>query len=407
MDFPTFITHINDALAHENGIGLAYLLRPTSPHGKELVKQYRNPTRASLRRYENSTASPWDEIAILYVLVCGHIAKRRSPEAFRDHVQLVTNFLRFFQESQGWTLQALFAILRDLRDLAIDADVQARAEGGKADHMEEAARVVMKAFTACVTDRSSPPDRSRKWGVYYVAGLVFKCYFRLKRISLTKNILRALEVNQDIPSLEHYPRAHRVTFRYYLGMLNFLNEEYAKAEEQLTQAFYNCHTGHHANQERILAYLIPLRVLKGHLPSRELLARFPVLEGLYLPFIDAIRHGDLATFDRTLEENEHKLLALNLYLTVERSRELCMRGLFRKAWVAADRTTRMPIAMFHAALRISGSDVPVEEAECFVANMIYKGYMKGYISHGMQMVVLSKANAFPRLVERPAPYFVL
>ena len=110
--------------------------------------------------------------------------------------------------------------------------------------MEEAARVVMKAFTACVTDRfaspsfflynhaqklvrSSPPDRSRKWGVYYVAGLVFKCYFRvweeycifisallnilqLKRISLTKNILRALEVNQDIPSLEHYPRAHRV-----------------------------------------------------------------------------------------------------------------------------------------------------------------------------------------------------
>ena len=82
---------------------------------------------------------------------------------------------------------------------------------------------------------------------------------------------------------------------------------------------------------RILAYLIPLRVLKGYLPAKELLARFPVLEGLYLPFIDAIRHGDLATFDRTLEENEHKLLALNLYLTVERSRELCMRGLFRKA----------------------------------------------------------------------------
>ena len=49
MDFPTFITHINDALAHENGIGLAYLLRPTSPHGKELVKQYRNPTVSLLQ----------------------------------------------------------------------------------------------------------------------------------------------------------------------------------------------------------------------------------------------------------------------------------------------------------------------------------------------------------------------
>ena len=36
-------------------------------------------------------------------------------------------------------------------------------------------------------------------------------------------------------------------------MLNFLNEEYAKAEEQLTLAFYNCHTGHHANQEYALS----------------------------------------------------------------------------------------------------------------------------------------------------------
>ncbi|TRM67840.1 hypothetical protein BD626DRAFT_545149 [Schizophyllum amplum] len=407
MDFPTFITHINDSLAHENGIGLAYLLRPTSPHGRELVKQYRNLSRPALRRYEGCIASPWDEIAILYVLICGHIHKRRSPEAFRDQVLLVNNFLRYFVENQGWTLQALFAILRDLRDLAIDADIQARAEGGKADHMEEAARVIMKAFTHCVTDRSSPPDRSRKWGVYYVAGLVFKCYFRLKRISLTKNILRALEVNQDIPSLDAYPRAHRVTFRYYLGMLNFLNEEYAKAEEQLTLAFYNCYTGHHANQERILAYLIPLRVLKGHLPSKGLLARFPILEALYTPFVESIRKGDIATFDSALEANEQRLLALNLFLTVERSRELCMRSLFRKAWVAADRTTRMPISMFHAALRISGSDVPVEEAECFVANMIYKGFMKGYISHGMQMVVLSKANAFPRLVERPSPFSVL
>ena len=37
-----------------------------------------------------------------------------------DAFPSASNFLRFFQESQGWTLQALFAILRDLRDLAID-----------------------------------------------------------------------------------------------------------------------------------------------------------------------------------------------------------------------------------------------------------------------------------------------
>lgn len=68
---------------------------------------------------------------------------------------------------------------------------------------------------------------------------------KVRRISLSKNILRALEVNQDIPPLQEYPRAHQVatdlfigllqsltshqvTYKYYLGMLSFLNEDYAK-----------------------------------------------------------------------------------------------------------------------------------------------------------------------------------
>ena len=53
-----------------------------------------------------------------------------------------------------------------------------------------------------------------------------KCYFRVslyseplflvinvaqvKRISLSKNILRALDANQDIPPLTAYPRSHQV-----------------------------------------------------------------------------------------------------------------------------------------------------------------------------------------------------
>lgn len=49
-------------------------------------------------------------------------------------------------------------------------------------------------------------------------------------------------------------------------------------------------------------------------------------------------------------------------------------------------------------------DVPVEEAECLVANMIYKGFMRGYISHEKQTVVLANTNAFPRLADRPSPY---
>ena len=44
IDFSTYLIHISEAINTENGPNLAYLLRPTSPHGKDLVKEFRNPT---------------------------------------------------------------------------------------------------------------------------------------------------------------------------------------------------------------------------------------------------------------------------------------------------------------------------------------------------------------------------
>ncbi|KAF9534585.1 hypothetical protein CPB83DRAFT_866015 [Crepidotus variabilis] len=406
MDFATFITQLNDAIYHENGPNLAYLLRPTSPHGKDLVKGFRNPTRQSLSIYDGSMQAPWDEIAIHYVLVCTHVAKKRYIDAFKDESQLVTLFLRFFTENRGWTLPALFSILRDLRDLAIDVRFPfnlRKYSNQKTECMEESARVIAKAFGNCMTDRTSPPEQSRKWGVYYVVGLVLKSYFRIKRISLSKNILRALEANNDIPPLSAYPRSHQVTFRYYIGMLSFLNEEFAKSEEELTLAFYNCHLEAHGNQERILAYLIPLRILRGNLPSAELLKRFPVLQEIFSPFIAAIQVGDLSAYDKALERWESRLLELNLWLSLEKARELCVRGLFRRVWVVSGKATRIPITTFHAALRVSGQILECDEAECLLANQIYRNYIRGYISHEKQMVVLASTNTFPKVADIPQP----
>ena len=49
-----------------------------------------------------------------------------------------------------------------------------------------------------------------------------------------------------------------------------------------------------------------------------------------MPFIHAIRSGDVQAYDRALEQNEQKLLELDLWLTLEKARELTLRSLFRK-----------------------------------------------------------------------------
>jgi hypothetical protein len=51
MEFSTYIVQLNDAILLENGPNLAYLLRPTSPHGKDLVKEFRNPTVGDAIRF--------------------------------------------------------------------------------------------------------------------------------------------------------------------------------------------------------------------------------------------------------------------------------------------------------------------------------------------------------------------
>ncbi|TDL29378.1 hypothetical protein BD410DRAFT_779778 [Rickenella mellea] len=396
ITFSEFLTMIADALSSQQGLNLAYLLRPTSPHGKDLIKEFRNPTRNLLSQYEGALVAPWDDIAISYVLVVNAVAKNRPQDAFKEHSSLISSFYRYFTSNNGWTLPALFAILRDLRDIAHDADVVTH----KTESMEEAARIITKAFANCVADRTSPIAESRKWGVYYIVGLVMKCYFRVKRISLCRNILRALDANPDIPPLSSYPRSHQVTFRYYLGTLSFLNEDYEKAEKELSLAYYHCHIDSVRNQQRILAYLIPLRILRGYLPTQELLDRFPTLRDVYSPFSTALRRADIKAYDLALDKWERRLIDLNTWLIFEKARELVMRGLFRRVWVASNKSTRIPIHMFHCAVRVIGMRVDVEEVECFVANMIYKGLIKGYISHERQTVVLASNGAFPRLSDR-------
>lgn len=75
----------------------------------------------------------------------------------------------------------------------------------------------------------APLEESRKWGIYNIINLLFKTYFKLNSVSLSKNILNAIQVYRgDMPSFDAFPMAHRVTYKYYVGVIYFLEEEYAE-----------------------------------------------------------------------------------------------------------------------------------------------------------------------------------
>ena len=108
--------------------------------------------------------------------------------------------------------------------------------------------------------------------------------------------------------------------------------------------------------------MIPTVLLtRQRLPSPALLRPYPRLHRLFNRLSVAIRTGSLASFDATLAEGESEFVKRRIYLTLERGREICLRNLLRKVYLAAGtdengkRHNRIPIDEFGAAIRLGES----------------------------------------------------
>ncbi|KAJ5315055.1 hypothetical protein N7476_005362 [Penicillium atrosanguineum] len=379
----------------------------------------------------------WVDIFAAYWEAVGELLKYEQdwPGAslvaiFTAWKKVANALIRGYSSSAGipaWTLPCLYTVGKYLRTFAINADIKAAPQGAssfgfqddvaadieKNAHLEEAARIINRMFTLCLSDRA-PMEESRKWGIYQTTNLIFKTYFRINSVGLTKNLLRAINAQSaDLPPLEAFPKSHIVTFEYYVGVIHFLDENYAEAEKHLATAWSMCHRGASKNRELILTYLIPCHLVTTHtLPSDQLLAPFPRLEKLFRPLSNCIRKGDLVGFDKAMSAGEEEFVKRRIYLPLERGRDIALRNLFRKVFIVGGfeeakegqtslRRTRVPVVEFAAALRIGThatgrTRIDMDEVECLLSNLIYKGLMKGYIARERGIVVLSKNNsAFP------------
>ncbi|KAH6687795.1 COP9 signalosome complex subunit 12 [Plectosphaerella plurivora] len=305
-------------------------------------------------------------------------------------------------EFQAWTVPCLYTAGKYLRAIAIKSDEERVNSDTSGDdqmvlnddrdpesnqhNLRDCEQQLKRMFTLCLADRSDITE-SRKWGVYGVINLLFKTYFKLNSASLARTILKALSSYRgDMPSLDKFPASQRVTFKYYEGVLAFLEENYVEAEKHLDEAWTQCHKDAKSNLERILTYLIPCRLLTTHtLPSQKLLEPYPRLQAQFGPLANAIRKGDLRAFDLALQEGEDEFVKKKIYLTLERSRDIALRNLLRKVFLDKGfaepknpddppvRQTRVRLTEFTAAISLGSREtIDPDEVECLLANMIYK-----------------------------------
>ncbi|KEZ42434.1 hypothetical protein SAPIO_CDS5630 [Scedosporium apiospermum] len=449
------VKELADAHASGNGYVVAQLLLPLSPPDQpdRLRSIARSTNAASVKKdvtramrrssyisnLTNEEFTGWVDILAAYwkavsaiVPLAEHINDNDKAASwtrvYETWKELTSTVIRGYSNYgfEAWTIPCLYVMGKHLRLYAMKSD-QERSNNPAADRgpsyaddfdpeterngqLRDCEQVLKRIFTLCLSDRA-PVETSRKWGIYFIINLLFKTYFKLNSASLSRNILKALTAYKgDMPPLSAFPKSQRVTFKYYTGVLAFLEENYREAEDHLMEAWQLCHKNSIRNKERILTYLIPCRLLTTHtLPSKALLEPYPTLQNLFLPIAQCIRSGDLHAFDVALQEHEEAFVKLKIYLALERGRDIAMRNLFRKVFIAGGfdeskepdaapiRRTRIPVAEFQAAINLKseGDRIDTDEVECFLANMIYKNLMKGYIARERGMVVLSKNGAFP------------
>ncbi|KAF3825644.1 hypothetical protein GH733_006471 [Mirounga leonina] len=309
---------------------------------------------------------------------------------------LSTSFLRAFQahKEENWALPVMYAVALDLRVFANNADQQLVKKGKSkvGDMLEKAAELLMSCFRVCASDTRAGIEDSKKWGMLFLVNQLFKIYFKINKLHLCKPLIRAIDSSN---LKEDYSTAQRVTFRYYVGRKAMFDSDFKQAEEYLSFAFEHCHRSSQKNKRMILIYLLPVKMLLGHMPTIELLRKYHLMQ--FAEVTKAVSEGNLLLLNEALTKHETFFIRCGIFLILEKLKIITYRNLFKKVYLLL-RTHQLSLDAFLVALKfMQVEDVDIDEVQCILANLIYMGHIKGYISHQHQKLVVSKQNPFPPL----------
>jgi hypothetical protein len=81
-------------------------------------------------------------------------------------------------------------------------------------------------------------------------------------------------------------------------------------------------------------------------------------------------------------------------LLLEKCKMICYRNLFKRVYRIVGKE-QIKLEYIAKSFKWLGLDIDLDEVECILANLIFKQYIRGYLSHAKRVLVLSKKEPFP------------
>ncbi|CAG9135512.1 hypothetical protein JYU34_006314 [Plutella xylostella] len=383
-----YIQYVERVYRTGQGNVLARLLSLRDDHVRN--KNLRSSDIASL--VEGNCIAPLDEIIIAHLLTVEALLIDDYASANSHQSACVASVVKLLQsqKEENWGLPLLYTVSLDLRYVAQRAEHRDPQSNGKI--LEKAAESLLACFRVCAADNRSSEEDTKRIGMLNLVNQLLKVYFKINKLHLCKPLIRAIESS---PFRDQFPLAQKITFKYFVGRKAMFDSDYKSADEFLSYAFQLCHKDSWKNKRQILTYLVPVKMLLGYMPTMALLEKYDLMQ--FWELVQAVKSGNLRDIDRVMEEHERFFIKAGIYLIVEKLKITAYRNLFKLVYMA-EKSHQIEILSFQAALHMMGQiDIDADETQCIVANLIYDGKIKGYISYQHKKVVVSKQNAFPPL----------
>lgn len=418
-DFPEksileYYLSIRRAIQGENGTELCRLLSIDLCHRPSFIRLLHQHDGTK----DNFVDQSWAVIVDCHVKTVRYLHQGDPQEAFNEKVTSNNELAKILQSQKetNWSISFMNRHSVDLRRLAIKADAQAEIKREaqlakikdesntpkgnlklikKDENMERACECLMQLFRLCATDTRSNLSNSKRIGMISIINQLFKIYFRINKLHLCKPLIRALDTANVF---EYCSLAQKVTYNYYLGVKTLFDLRIAEAEKLLDFVFQNCHPNSRKNMRLTLIFLIPIKMLLGRMPTKELMEKYDLKQ--FEPIKRAVIAGHIYDLDQAIETHSDFFWRYGIFLIIERLRPISIRNLFKKVAKCA-KSHVVDIDLILKALRMVRPDeeIKMEEVHCTISKLIYEGRIKGYVSINHQKLVLSKTNAFPPMLE--------
>jgi len=352
----------------------------------------KDDTKKTTTRKENVVVDnvDWSPVANSYLDAVSAAKAGDALLCYQAQSSLHSALNHIFASSKGNILvSAIQVVCRNTHRISVETQDDSK--------LQQAVTLLQESFSRCLNDRTEfQPDEplseegSKKAGVLYIVNQLFALYFSLNTLRLCKNLVRPVESR----SLHQYGRAgDLVTYRYYVGRLYMFEDQYDLAETNLEYALQHCHKTALTNKKAILRNLIPVKLLRGRFPTQSLLKKYELNE--FMSMVDSIYNGNLRAFNDSLTRYQDLFIRRGIYLLLEKCKTVCYRNLLKRIHHVLDKKPHLSLMELAKAFKWLGVPMELDEVECILANLIFRGYIRGYISHTNRVLVLSKSNPFP------------